>query len=141
MRGLKLRSRRVSVADVTPFHVRPVHLRHSIADEFAQYVWGPDLKLPESSELLPAYQSLVDRRQVASQTGRLRWEFKGLTAGGVESDWQDESKMLETFTPLQLVGWFRGPVAPTCITQTWQWPSPLPPRIPCRAPRPSACSR
>ena len=87
-----------------PFHVRPVHLRHNIADEFAQYVWEPDLKLPESSELLPAYQSLVDCRQVASQTGRLRWEFKGLTAGGVESDWQDESKMLETFTPLQLDG-------------------------------------
>ena len=104
MRGLKLRSRRVSVADVKPFHIRPVHLRHSIADEFAQYVWGPDLKLPESSELLPAYQSLVDCRQVASQTGRLRWEFKGLTAGGVESDWQDESKMLETFTLLQLDG-------------------------------------
>ena len=104
MRGLKQRSRRVSVADVKPFHVRPVHLRHSIADEFAQYAWGPDLKLPESSELLPTYQSLADCRQVVSQTGRLRWEFKGLSAGGVVSDWQDQSKMLQTFTPLQLDG-------------------------------------
>ncbi|CAN0127166.1 unnamed protein product, partial [Scytosiphon promiscuus] len=35
MKGLKPRSRRVSLADVKPFHVRPRHLRHSLEDEFA----------------------------------------------------------------------------------------------------------
>eukprot|EP00752_Nemacystus_decipiens_P017631 g15802.t1 len=104
MKGLRPRSRRVSVADVKPFHVRPVRLRHDIANEFAQHVWGADFKLPESSDQLPEYQSLVECRQVATQGGRVRWEFKGLTASGTVSEWQKESKMLETFTPLQLDG-------------------------------------
>ncbi|CAN0447130.1 unnamed protein product, partial [Pylaiella littoralis] len=85
MRGLRPRSRRVSAADVKPFHVRPVHLRHKIGDEFAQYAWGPDFRLPESSDLQPKYQTLVDCRQFATQTGRLQWEFKGLTPSGTES--------------------------------------------------------
>ena len=130
MKGLRKRSRRVSVADVKPFHVRPVHLRHNIADEFAQYVWGADFKLPDSSELLPEYQSLVECRQVASQTGRMRWEFKGLTVGGEVSEWKDESKMLETFTPLQLDG----------FVALWHLYNPQAP-VPEPSPSPNSLSR
>ncbi|CAB1096027.1 unnamed protein product [Ectocarpus sp. CCAP 1310/34] len=42
LHGRRKRSRRVSTADVKPFHLRPPSLRHSIADEFATYAWGPD---------------------------------------------------------------------------------------------------
>eukprot|EP00903_Cladosiphon_okamuranus_P014016 g13034.t1 len=104
MKGLRPHSRRVSAADLKPFHVRPAHLRHrNIGDEFAQYAWGPDFRLPESSELVPAYLTLTDCRQVA-QKGKLQWEFKGVSPSGKESEWVSEKEMLGTFTPLQLDG-------------------------------------
>lgn len=104
MKGLRPRSRRVSCADVKPFHVRPVHLRHSIGDEFAQYAWGPDFCLSEHSSAAPKYRSLVNCRQRVSPTGRLQWEFQGLSVDGSVSGWVLENEMLETFTPLQLDG-------------------------------------
>ncbi|CAM9132857.1 unnamed protein product, partial [Pylaiella littoralis] len=39
MHARKIRNRSVSTADIKRFHVRPVRLRHSLADEFAQYAW------------------------------------------------------------------------------------------------------
>ena len=36
----------------------PLHLRHYMNDEFAQYAWGPDLGLSESLDAMPKYQSL-----------------------------------------------------------------------------------
>ena len=39
----------VSVADIKPFHERPVELRHAFEDEFAHLAWGPDIGLAEVS--------------------------------------------------------------------------------------------
>ena len=104
MQGLKQRNRRVSCADVKPFHVRPLHLRHCINDEFAQYAWGPDLGLSESSDAMPKYQSLCNCRQCVLPSGNLQWEFRGVAANDAESEWVSENEMLESFTPLQLDG-------------------------------------
>ena len=94
----------MSTADVKPFHVRPVHLRHSIGDEFAQYAWGLNSRLSETSDVTPKYQPLVDCHQSVSPTGKLQWWFRGVTASGGESEWVSETEMLQTFTPLQLDG-------------------------------------
>lgn len=102
MRGRKQRSRRVSLGDVRPFHVRPSHLRHSLADEFALYAWGPDFKRPDDSENSIRFDSLVTCRQTTSATGTPTWQFKGKLRDGAISDWLAESLMLEHFTPLQL---------------------------------------
>lgn len=42
MQGRELRTRRVATSEVKPIHVHPSHRRQSIADEFAQHVWGQD---------------------------------------------------------------------------------------------------
>jgi len=94
----------VSCADVKPFHVRPLHLRHRISDEFAQYAWGPDFGLSESPGAMPKYQSLSNCRQRALPSGKLQWEFRGVAVYGAESEWVSENEMLGTFTPLQLNG-------------------------------------
>jgi len=104
MRGRKQRTRTVSVADVKPFHVRPLTLRHSLADEFAQYAWGPDFKMPSHGIDSATFDSIVSCRGSISPSGTARWEYKGKSREGVESGWLTESEMLKSFTPLQLDG-------------------------------------
>ena len=101
MRGRRQRDRRVSLADVKPFHTRPLSLRHSLADEFSQRAWTADFGLPEGQETSP-FDSIAACRRVTRPTGAGGWEFRGRRADGGESEWLSESKMLESFTPLQL---------------------------------------
>ena len=103
LHGRKKRCRRVSTADVKPFHLRPPSLRHSIADEFATYAWGPDFKLPGGAAELSEFVSIADCRRSRSGT-RLVWEYKGKSGSGAVSDWLSEEVMLQSFTPLQLDG-------------------------------------
>ena len=47
----------VSVADIKPFHERPVELRHAFEDEFAHLAWGLDIGLAEvSTAAAPLYR-------------------------------------------------------------------------------------
>ena len=88
MQGRKQRDRRVALADVKLFHTRPLPLRHSLADEFAQYAWTSDFKLPEGQEA-SSFHSIAACRRVAKPTGVLAWEFKGKrTDGGNRSGCQ-----------------------------------------------------
>ena len=102
MRGRKQRDRRVSLADVKPFHVRPESLRHSLADEFAQFGWSADFKRSENLGTDEAWDSIAACRRTTKESGARVWEYKGRYPSGRESDWVSENKMLETFTPLQL---------------------------------------
>ena len=104
MRGRKQRTRTVSVADVKPFHLRPLTLRHSLADEFAQYAWGPDFKVSLHAVDSASFDSLVSCRRSISPLGSARWEYKGTSREGVESGWLAENEILKSFTPLQLDG-------------------------------------
>ena len=102
MYGRKLRTRRVAVSEVKPFHVRPPHLRHSIADEFAQYVWGPDWKYSAMPNPAPKFVTLVDRRETCSTTGTKSWEYKARTPEGNVSDWLPENVLRDSFSLLEL---------------------------------------
>ena len=102
MQGRKLRVRTVATSEVKPFHVRPLHLRHSIADEFAQYVWGPDWKTSPTQNSKPTFVTLVDRREVQSETGTKQWEYKARTAEGKVSRWLPEASLRESFTHMEL---------------------------------------
>lgn len=105
MHGRKKRTRRVSTADVKPFHLRPPSLRHSIADKFAQYAWGNDFKLPSGTEQRSMFTSIANcRRNRSTSATRTVWEYKGKSEDGVVSDWLSENVMLQSFTPLQLDG-------------------------------------
>lgn len=101
MQGRRLRNRRVSLADVKPLCTRPLSLRHSLTDGFAQYR-SPDSKLPEEKKNALHFVSIVTCQRVTNSTGVRVWEFKGRWGDGRESDWLSESQMLETLTPLQL---------------------------------------
>ena len=102
MQGRKIRKRTVSTAWLKPFHVRPLHLRHTIADEFAQYAWKVDFGLTAPSTVAHPFYTLVNRKEVTSDTGVIRWEYRGRYQNGTESTWVSESEALDSFTPLQL---------------------------------------
>ena len=104
MRGRKQRTRNVSTADVKPYHLRLLTLRHSLADEFAQYAWGPGFKLPLEAVETSSFDSIVSCRRTTPPSGTTRWEYKGRSSEGVESDWLAENEILQSFTPLQLDG-------------------------------------
>jgi len=104
------------MADVKLFHKIPEHLRHGVADEFAQFAWDVDFKLPENQGTgvdfkLPESQgtadNVFDSKQLVGVCSRLRvfepWEYKGRYASGGESNRVSENTMLETFTPLKVI--------------------------------------
>ena len=72
IRGRKQRTRNVSTADVKPYHLRPLTLRDSLADEFAQYAWGPGFKLRLETVKTSTFDSLVSCRRVTSPSGTAR---------------------------------------------------------------------
>ena len=80
MHGRKKRSRRVSTADVKPFHLRALPSRHSLAEEFAQYAWGPDFKLPAGAKESSSLVTIAECSRVQPTSGmRTIWEYKGKT--------------------------------------------------------------
>ena len=102
MEGRKKRSRTVSVASLKPFCRRSSDLRHPIADEFTQIVRGADLGLKGDSVAAAPIYTLRDRKEVESEVGTVRWEYRGRYLDGVSSDWVKETEALDCFTPLQL---------------------------------------
>ena len=102
MNGRRKRSRTVSVASLKPFHRRSSDLRHPIGDEFAQIAWGADLGLKGDSVAAAPMYTLIDRKQMVSESGTARWEYRGRYLDGVSSDWVTEAESLDSFTPLQL---------------------------------------
>ena len=104
MQGRQLRHRTVSAASVKPFHTRPEYLRHPMTDEFAQQAWTADLGLRQASVAARPLYTLMRKREVSSETGRAKWEYKGKYQDGSESEWLTEPEILHTFTPLQLDG-------------------------------------
>ena len=105
MRGRKQRTRNVSTADVKPYYLRPLSLRNSLADEFAQYAWGSGFRKALEAVNSSHFDSLVSCRRTKSPSGVARWEYKGRSNDGVESSWLPENEMLKSFTPLQLDGY------------------------------------
>ncbi|CAB1100402.1 unnamed protein product [Ectocarpus sp. CCAP 1310/34] len=103
LHGRRKRTRRVSTADVKPFHLSPPSLRLSISDEFAAYAWGADVKLPSGAAELLEFVSIADCRRSRSRT-QVVWEYRGKLGSGAVSDWLSEDVMLRSFTPLQLDG-------------------------------------
>ena len=64
MRGRKQRTRHVSTAK--PYYLRPHTLRHSFADEFAQYAWVSDFKLSLEAVNPLSFDTLTSFRQTTS---------------------------------------------------------------------------
>ena len=62
--GRSIRRRTVSVANVKPFYLRPVDLRHEFEHEFAHAAWGPDLGLADASTAASPVYTLFDRKAV-----------------------------------------------------------------------------
>ena len=63
MRGRKQCTRNVSTADVKPYYLRPLYLRHSLADEFAQYAWGSGFRRALEAVNSSHFDSLVVAEQ------------------------------------------------------------------------------
>ena len=102
LNGRCIRKRMVSVADIKPFHERPVELRHAFEDEFAHLAWGPDIGLAEVSTAAAPLYTLIDRKVSWIKEDTWVWEYKGRHQDGVESNWLSEEEAQESFTPLQL---------------------------------------
>ena len=92
--GRRIRRRTVSVANVKPFYLRPVDLRHEFEDEFAHAAWGPDLGLAEASTATSPVYTLFDREAVQGKCDTWSWEYQGRLQDEAESQWltEDEAK-------------------------------------------------
>ena len=77
-------------------------LRHPIADEFTQIVRGADLGLKGDSVAAAPIYTLRDRKEVESEVGTVRWEYRGRYLDGVSSDWVKETEALDSCAPLHL---------------------------------------
>ena len=99
MRGRKQRTRKVSTADVKPYYLRPLSLRHSLADEFAQYAWGSGFRKALEAVNSSHFNSLVSCRRTKPPSGAARWEYKGRSNDGAKSGWLSENEILKSFTP------------------------------------------
>ena len=105
LRGRKTRKRTVSTSTLEPFTVRPLDLRHSIEDEFAQYAWEADYNDPPSHldrPATPLLRTLGERRERTAPTGSLRWEYRGRFQDGTLFTRLPEDQVLQSFPPLQL---------------------------------------
>ena len=92
----------MTAADLKPFHARPLHLHHSIEDEFTMQAWDTDLGLAQDQRDTAPLYTLLDRRRVSSPEGTSRWEYTGKYQDGKKSAWLSETEALQSFTPLQL---------------------------------------
>ena len=102
MKGRQLRTRKVHTGLIKPFHVRTRDLRHPMADEFAQYAWSSDFAPTQLSVAARPLYTLISRREVCTDSGSRKWEYKGRYQEGSESPWLTEVEVLDSFTPLQL---------------------------------------
>ena len=102
LNGRSIRGRAVSVANVKPFYLRPVDLRHEFEDEFAHAAWGADLGLAEASTAASPVYTLLDHKAVQGMRDTWSWEYRGRYEDGVESQWLTEDEVKDSFTLLQL---------------------------------------
>ena len=77
MEGRSTRSRHVSPGGIKLFHVRPLDLRHPLADVFAQFAWSADIEPTIPSVGAKPLYTLCDRQNVTSATGVPKWEYRG----------------------------------------------------------------
>lgn len=115
MRGRKIRSRRVSTANIKPYHVRPPALRQPLADEFAVQGWGADFKRPLGDGGVEL-DSLSDCRRVVTSSGTEGWQYRCRSPDGSVSGWLSEKDVLAHFTFLQL----------DCFIALWHLYNPQP---------------
>ncbi|CAB1106551.1 unnamed protein product [Ectocarpus sp. CCAP 1310/34] len=99
-----VRQRTVAASDMKPFYSRPLDVRLAFEDEFAHYVWEPDLGLVEDSVVAAPLYTLFDRRttQAGGAPTAWAWEYKGKYQEGTPSDWLTEDTVKDSFSPLQL---------------------------------------
>ena len=105
LHGRHVRQRTVVASDMKQFYSRPVELRHPFEDEFAHFVWGPDLGLVADSVVAAPLYTLTDRRAVQGAGGASAawaWEYRGKYQDGTASSWITEDSVRDSFSPLQL---------------------------------------
>ena len=103
LRGRRTRKRTIVTSALNPFTVRPLDLRHSMEDEFAQNAWEADYNDPSSHLDRPAtflLRRLVERREVITPTASPRWEYRGRFQDGTLPTWLPEGQILQSFLPL-----------------------------------------
>ena len=61
LQGRRERVRRAAASHIKLYHLRPPSLRHDFGDEYAHFVWGPDLGLNAALTLASPLYTLVDR--------------------------------------------------------------------------------
>ena len=102
MQGRKQCTLRVSPADFKPYKLRPLTLRHSLADEFAQYAWDSNFQLP--LEAIKSSDALKRCRQTTSPSVTSQWEDKRRTNCRSRVRLVDGKRNAAEFSPLQLYG-------------------------------------
>ena len=77
MRGRKQRTRNVSTADVKPYYLRPLSLRHSVADEFCAVCFGSGFRGALEAVNSSHFDSLVSCRRTNPHPVSLGGNTKG----------------------------------------------------------------
>ena len=104
LHGRQVRQRTVSATEMKPFHARPKGIRHEFEDEFAQFVWPPDLGLVQDSVVAFPLYALTARRVVRrdGESSAWTWEYRGRYQDDTESLLLTGDQARNSFSPLQL---------------------------------------
>ena len=100
--GRRQRVRRAAASQIKPYHLRPPPLRHDLGDEYAHFVWSPDLGLAAASTLASSIYTLVDTCPIQLPNGSREGRYRGCYLNGSLSGFITESECLDSFSPLQL---------------------------------------
>ena len=96
------RVRRATASHIKPHHLRPPVLRYNFGDEYAHFVWGPDLELGAALTLASPLYTLVDRCTIQLPNGFWEWRYRGRYLNGSLSGSVTGSGCLDSFSPMQL---------------------------------------
>ena len=77
LQGRRERVRREVTSHIKLYHLRPPSLRHDFGDEYAHFVWGPDLGLATASTLSFLIYTLVDCCPVQRPNRYWEWKYRG----------------------------------------------------------------
>ena len=102
LQGGRERVRRATVSHIKPYHLRPPPLRYDFGDDYAHFLWGPDLGLAAASTLASLINTLVDRCPIKLLNRSWEWRYRGCYLNGSLSGFITDSECSASFSPLQL---------------------------------------
>ena len=122
LQGRRERVRHAAASHIKPYQLRPPSLRHEFGDEYAHFVWGPDLGLVVASTVVSPLYTLVDRWMIQLPNGPREWRYRGRY---LKVPSQDLSQKVNAWTASHPHSWMSFTPCGSCINHPATGPDPL----------------